>query len=149
MTTHEKNEVFGLSEPYTLPHVLSKLIEASNILLHDKNYDGTGWEIISHCTKLGEDYQKRIEDYLLSNNHTKVMIVEGQDRLSTVMALTYLASHTIGATVISAKEAAEIHENKLPIIPFPIQTIDRCFTDVIQKSGKENRRQKRKNNRKK
>jgi|WetSurMetagenome_2_1015567.scaffolds.fasta_scaffold00103_17 hypothetical protein len=35
--------------------VLKKLIEATEILLHEKNYDGHGWEEISHCVKRGKE----------------------------------------------------------------------------------------------
>jgi hypothetical protein len=33
--------------------VLAKLIEAADILLHEKNYDGHGWEQIEICHKRG------------------------------------------------------------------------------------------------
>lgn len=43
------DEVLGLYKPWSLKDVLAKLASASNILLLDKNYDGHGWEEISHC----------------------------------------------------------------------------------------------------
>jgi hypothetical protein len=49
------NEIIGLNEPYSLRDILLKLVEASNILMHEKNYDGTGWEFISKTTELANE----------------------------------------------------------------------------------------------
>lgn len=54
--------VLGLSEPWSLDSVISKLAEASNILLHRYNYDGQQWEEISHCVEKSEDYLKRLSE---------------------------------------------------------------------------------------
>lgn len=42
-------ESLCLKDAWSLPEVLNKLIEASDILLDKKNYDGHGWEEISHA----------------------------------------------------------------------------------------------------
>ena len=44
--------------------VLNKLIEASEILLHKKDYDGHGWEEIAHCVDLAKGIVKRIGNEL-------------------------------------------------------------------------------------
>ncbi len=37
--------------PWPLADVLAKLIEASDILMHRKGYDGEGWELIQQATR--------------------------------------------------------------------------------------------------
>jgi hypothetical protein len=49
------SNILGLDHPYSLIHILNKLVEASDILMHEKNYDGHGWEIISETTKLAKE----------------------------------------------------------------------------------------------
>lgn len=56
------SEIVGLDQTYSLKHILEKLVEASEILLLEKDYDGHGWEIISKCTDLAKEKIK-----LLSN----------------------------------------------------------------------------------
>ena len=58
LTREQIIEVFGLDNPWTLKDVLNKLIEASEILLHKKNYDRHGWEEISHCVKRGKEIDR-------------------------------------------------------------------------------------------
>lgn len=41
-------------EPWPLRDVLAKLVEAGDILMHEKNYDGHGWEQISHAIERGK-----------------------------------------------------------------------------------------------
>jgi transcriptional regulator with XRE-family HTH domain len=48
------SDVLGLDNSWSLKDVLKKLIEASEILLHQKNYDGHGWEEINHCVERGK-----------------------------------------------------------------------------------------------
>ena len=62
------NDILGLSEPYSLDSVLEKLIEASEILLHQKNYDGHGWEIISEAVTQARNYKNKIDSYLRQIN---------------------------------------------------------------------------------
>jgi hypothetical protein len=47
------NEILRLDQPWPLVDVLKKLIEASDILLHEKNYDRNGWEEHEHCFREG------------------------------------------------------------------------------------------------
>lgn len=47
--------VLALDNAWCLKDVLKKLIEASEILLLQKNYDGHGWEEISHCIDRGKE----------------------------------------------------------------------------------------------
>ena len=47
--------VLALDNAWCLKDVLKKLIEASEILLLQKNYDGHGWEEISHCVDRGKE----------------------------------------------------------------------------------------------
>ena len=49
------DEILGNDKSWPLKDVLDKLIEASEILLHEKNYDRHGWEEISHCVKRGKE----------------------------------------------------------------------------------------------
>lgn len=58
-------EIIGADQPWPLRDVLNKLIEASDILLHNKSYDGHGWEEISHAAERG-----RYIAGLLSGNAT-------------------------------------------------------------------------------
>jgi transcriptional regulator with XRE-family HTH domain len=48
------SDILGLDNSWSLKDVLKKLIEASEILLHQKNYDGHGWEEINHCVERGK-----------------------------------------------------------------------------------------------
>jgi len=57
----EIEEVLSLDNPWCLRDVLKELVRASNILLHDKNYDGHGWEGISHCVDRGNEIIKILE----------------------------------------------------------------------------------------
>ena len=47
--------ILSLDNPWCLRDVLKKLIESSEILLNDKNYDGHGWEEISHCVERAKE----------------------------------------------------------------------------------------------
>lgn len=53
-------EFLGLEEAWPLINVLEKLVEATNILLHKKSYDGHGWEDINHCVARGEQIIKNL-----------------------------------------------------------------------------------------
>ena len=44
--TKAEDSVLGLNNPWSLSQILKKLIEAADILLHEKNYDAHGWELI-------------------------------------------------------------------------------------------------------
>lgn len=52
-----------MQEPWPIHDVVSKLVEASEILLHKKNYDGHGWEEISHAVAYAKQWleEKEIE----------------------------------------------------------------------------------------
>lgn len=68
MTQKEKelknqlDDILGMYEPWSLKDVLAKLAGASNILLLDKNYDGHGWEEISHCVDVANQIINKIEN---------------------------------------------------------------------------------------
>jgi hypothetical protein len=49
------DKIIGMDEAWPLVDVLKKLIEASEILLHKKDYDGHGWEEMEHCVKRGKE----------------------------------------------------------------------------------------------
>lgn len=55
------DEILRLDQPWPLKDILAKLIEASDILLHDKNYDGHGWENISHATEEAKKIKALLE----------------------------------------------------------------------------------------
>ncbi len=44
-----------LGNAWPTKDVLRKLIFAAEYLLHEKNYDGHGWEEISHCVQRGKE----------------------------------------------------------------------------------------------
>jgi hypothetical protein len=54
-------EVIGADQPWPLYDVLKKLIEASEILLHTKNFDGHGWEEIHHAAERAKQIIINIE----------------------------------------------------------------------------------------
>jgi hypothetical protein len=58
----------GLDRPYSLDSVLDKLIQTSDILMHEKNYDGNGWEILREAREQAVIYKNQIEDYLRQIN---------------------------------------------------------------------------------
>lgn len=43
------DKILRLDQPYSLPEILKGLIDASDILLHKKDYDGHGWERLEYC----------------------------------------------------------------------------------------------------
>jgi hypothetical protein len=43
------SQILGLNQPWPLVDVLKKLVEASEILLHKKSYDGHGYEEINQA----------------------------------------------------------------------------------------------------
>lgn len=49
------NAVLRLDEPYSLPEVLSGLVECADILLHVRNYDRMGWERLEYCYRHGKE----------------------------------------------------------------------------------------------
>lgn len=57
-----EREILQLNEHWTTADVLEKLIEASEILLHDKDYDGHGWEKIEHCVERGKEINKVLKN---------------------------------------------------------------------------------------
>lgn len=48
-------ELFGSNQPWSLVDVLKKLVESTNILLHEKGYDGHGWEEMEICHNRGNE----------------------------------------------------------------------------------------------
>lgn len=55
-------KVLAENEPWSLYEVLKKLVEASEILLIKKDYDGHGWEEISHAVKRGKEIIRVLEE---------------------------------------------------------------------------------------
>ncbi len=49
------NKVIRMDQPYNLPEILKALTECADILLHDKGYDGAGWERLEYCFKHGKE----------------------------------------------------------------------------------------------
>jgi hypothetical protein len=58
--------VFGLNTAWPITEVLKKLIEAAEILLNNKNYDGHGWEEIYHATIKAKELEISINNWLSS-----------------------------------------------------------------------------------
>src|SRR5690606_31284761 len=60
--------VLQMYEPWSLPEILKKLIESADILLHDKNYDGLGWEEHEYAFRKGKELLKTLTE---PKNHGK------------------------------------------------------------------------------
>lgn len=56
---HEK--LLGLDQAWPLKDVLKKLTEATHILLHEKDYDGHGWEEIEACLIRAKEITKLLD----------------------------------------------------------------------------------------
>lgn len=54
------NEVIGGDNAWDIYSIINKLCEATDILLHKKDYDGHGWEEMEVCYKLGK---KIVDDF--------------------------------------------------------------------------------------
>lgn len=54
-------DALGLTEPWNTVEVIKKLIEAAEILLHEKDYDGHGWEEIAGCVRYGKERIEKLE----------------------------------------------------------------------------------------
>lgn len=54
------NEVIGGDNAWDIYSIINKLCEATDILLHKKDYDGHGWEAMEVCYKLG---RKIVDDF--------------------------------------------------------------------------------------
>lgn len=50
-------KIQGMDQHWPLKDVLAKLIEAAEILLKEKDYDGHGWELIDTCIEKGKEYK--------------------------------------------------------------------------------------------
>lgn len=62
--TARLREALGVNDAWPITDVLLKLIEATEYLLDVKNYDKTGWEEVSHCTKVGRKMMESINEAL-------------------------------------------------------------------------------------
>lgn len=51
----QRDQLLGLKNPYPLEDILDQLIGASNLLLHEKNYDGHAHEIIKEATEAAKE----------------------------------------------------------------------------------------------
>ncbi len=49
------NKVLRFDNPYSLPEVLKGLVEAADVLLHEKAYDRAGWERLEYCYRHGKE----------------------------------------------------------------------------------------------
>ena len=48
-------KILRLDQPFNLEEILKGLVEASDILLHKKDYDGHGWEHLEYCYRHAKD----------------------------------------------------------------------------------------------
>lgn len=51
-----RNEILKLDTPWSLPRVIGHLLNATNILLNDKCYDGHGYEILQCARNAGQHW---------------------------------------------------------------------------------------------
>lgn len=49
------DKILRLDKPFSLEEILKGLVEASDILLHKKDYDGDGWEHLEYCYRHAKD----------------------------------------------------------------------------------------------
>ena len=62
MTKKElETEILGLDNSWPLYDTLVKLVEATDILLHKKDYDGCNWEEMELCFSRGKEIIKNLE----------------------------------------------------------------------------------------
>lgn len=67
---NEQREVhLNLNESWSTIHLMIKLIEASEILLNERNYDGLGWEDIQGAVKRSKELITKIINYEKNNNN--------------------------------------------------------------------------------
>ena len=61
MSTNSNTDCFpaDMDQHWPTIDVLKKLTEAAEILLHENDYDGHGWEIISHCVDRSKEIQEK------------------------------------------------------------------------------------------
>jgi hypothetical protein len=101
--TKEVIEILGLANPWPLIDVLGKLIEATEILLHDKNYDRHGWEEMNHCVIRGKEIvsilqTNSIADELIGKEETEI----SDEDIEKEFPLTYFTG-AVEVDDISAK----------------------------------------------
>ncbi len=52
----KKKEELMIDAPFSLKDTVKYLCEATNILLHEKNYDAHGYEILEAALKAGKEW---------------------------------------------------------------------------------------------
>jgi hypothetical protein len=55
------DKILRIDQPYSLQEVFKGLIEATDILLHKKDYDGHGWEKLEYCYNQAEVMQNDLD----------------------------------------------------------------------------------------
>jgi len=70
------SEIFRFDKPWSLLEVMKKLVGASDILLHQKDYDRMGWEEHEHAYREG----KAIIELLSNINPTTSEIPNGSQK---------------------------------------------------------------------
>jgi hypothetical protein len=66
---HLLSYLLGMDTPWPLSIVLDKLITASQILLHKKDYDGPDYEEIGHAVKRGREILNLLTKVGIYENH--------------------------------------------------------------------------------
>jgi len=56
------DKILRLNQPYNLAEVLKGLIDATDILLHKRDYDGAGWERLEYCYRFGKEIVEEFEN---------------------------------------------------------------------------------------
>ena len=62
---------YYIDASWNLVDVVSKLCEATDILLHKKDYDGHGWEEMQLCLELGQKYITELKSVVKESLTTK------------------------------------------------------------------------------
>lgn len=70
------DEIIGADQPWPLSDILNKLIQASEILLHKKSYDGHGYEEISHAVKRAKEISSLFKPNCFSKNKVSGLSAE-------------------------------------------------------------------------
>lgn len=79
----------GLDNPYPLKSVLEKLIEATEILLHQKSYDGPNYEELEMCVRRAKEIIRQISIEQPIENPDKLEVEQPEDKSSKMINEEY------------------------------------------------------------
>ena len=60
-TEQPEGELERMKSAWPPQDIVSKLVEAVDILLHENDYDGHGWEAIEYCWRMAKEWTESIQ----------------------------------------------------------------------------------------